>query len=125
MTKFLLILCLGILIGALGWHYYQRMYQPALVQRTQEVASDAKEKATASAKEVGEYVGDAAIIALIKGKYMMDPDFSVLAIGVQCTNGHVLLTGSVASPKLLTRAVEIAEQTKGVTGVTSKLTVKE
>lgn len=125
MKKSLLILLLGILIGALGWRYYQRVYQPTFAQRTQEVAAGAKQQATASAKGVGEYMGDAGIIALIKGKYVMDPDFSVLAIGVECTNGQVLLTGSVASPKLVTRAIEIAQQTKGVAGVTSKLTVKE
>jgi osmotically-inducible protein OsmY len=125
MKKSLIVLLLGILIGAIGWHYYQRVYEPTITQRTQDVAEEVKQKAAVSANKVGEFIGDAGIIALIKGKYAMDRDFSVLAIGVQCTNGRVLLTGRVASANLIPRAVEIAQQTKGVTAVTSQLTVKE
>jgi osmotically-inducible protein OsmY len=129
--KTFLILLLGILIGVLGWQYYQRTYHPTLAQRagdavdrTKDVATDTKEKATLSAKELGGHIEDAGIITLIKGKYVMDKDLSALGIGVTCRNGMVNLTGSVASPDLATRAVEIARQTKGVTNVTSQLAVK-
>lgn len=131
MKKFLLILLLGILIGVLGWRYYQSAYHPTLTQRTgdlsdqtREAATGTKQQATTSAKELGGYIGDAGIISLIKGKYVMDRDLSALAIKVECTNGHVTLTGTVASSELMARAAEIARQTKGVTEVASQLTVK-
>lgn len=131
MKKFLLLLLLGILIGALGWRYYQRAYHPTLTQRTgdladrtREAAAGTKQQATSSAKELGGQIGDASIITLIKGKYVMDRDLSALAIKVECTNGHVTLTGTVASPELMVRAAGIARQTKGVTEVTARLTVK-
>lgn len=132
MKKFLLILLLGILIGAVGWRYYQRVYHPTLAQhtgeladRTREAATETKQQATTTAKELGGQLGDAGIITLIKGKYVMDRDLSALAIKVECTNGHVTLTGTVASPDHLRRAGELARQTKGVTGVTARLTVKD
>ncbi len=131
MKKSLLILLLGILAGALGWHYYQRTHQPTLAQRTgdlvdrtRDAASATKQKAASSAKEVGEYIGDAGIVTLIKGKYVMDRDLSALAIGVECKDGQVTLTGTAASPELIVRAGEIARETKGVNEVTSRLTVK-
>jgi osmotically-inducible protein OsmY len=129
--KSFLILLLGILIGVLGWKYYQRTYHPTLAQRadaavdrTKEVAVDTKQQATISAKKVGERIEDVGIVTLIKGKYMMDQDLSALAISVACRDGQVTLTGTVASPALATRAADIARQTKGVTDVTTQLTVK-
>lgn len=131
MKKTFLILLLGILIGTLGWRYYQRTYHPTLsqrtgdlVDRTREAAAGTTQQATTSAKEMGGRLGDAGIITLIKGKYVMDRDLSALAITVECTDGQVTLKGTVASPELMTRAADLARQTKGVTEVTSRLTVK-
>jgi hyperosmotically inducible periplasmic protein len=131
MKKTLLILLLGAVLGAAGWHFYQRTFHPTVAQRTgdlaertRESAAETKDQAIATAKTVGGQLGDAGIITLIKGKYVMDKDLSALAIGVQCVHGHVTLTGSAESPELIARAAEVARQTKGVTGVTSKLTVK-
>jgi osmotically-inducible protein OsmY len=131
MKRTLFILVLGAVLGATGWHFYQRTFHPAMAQRTgdlaertRESAVETKDQAVSAAKTVGEQLGDAGIIALIKGKYVMDNDLSALAIGVRCIQGHVTLTGSAKSPELIARATEVARQTKGVTGVTSKLTVK-
>lgn len=131
MTKSFLILLLGILIGALGWRYNQRTYNPTLTQRTgdlvdrtKETAAGTKQQAAATAKEVGGQLGDAGISTLIKGKYMMDRDLSALAISVECNNGQVTLKGTVTAPELMQRAADLARQTKGVTGVTTHLTVK-
>lgn len=132
MQKSFLILLLGILIGALGWRYYQRTYHPTLtqrtgdlVERTKETAAGTKQQATTTAKELGGQLGDAGIITLIKGKYMMDRDLSALAISVECTNGQVTLRGTVTAPEFMQRAADLARQTKGVTGVTSHLAVKD
>ena len=122
MKKSFLILLLGILIGTLGWRYCQRTGD--LVDRTRETAAGTTRQAATSAREMGGRLGDAGIIAFIKGQYMMDRDLSALSIRVECTNGHVILTGTAASPELMTRAADLARQTKGVTEVTSRLTVK-
>lgn len=131
MKKSFLILLLGILIGVLGWRYYLRTYHPTLTQRTgdlvdrtKETAAGTKQQATTTAKELGGQLGDAGIITLIKGKYMMDRDLSALAISVECTNRQVSLKGTVTAPEFMQRAADIARETKGVTGVNSHLVVK-
>lgn len=131
MIKTLFLLLCGAILGAAGWHFYQRSFHPTVAQRTsdlaertRETAAETKEHALSTARNVGEGLGDAGIVALIKGKYVIDRDLSALAIGVECVHGHVTLTGSAESPALIARAADVARQTKGVTGVTSKLTVK-
>lgn len=131
MKRKLLILLLGIALGAAGWHLYQRTFHPTVGQRAgdlagraREAAGETREQSAATARALGENLGDAGIVALIKGKYLLDKDLSALAISVECTNGRVMLTGTAESPERIARAVEIARQTKGVTDVTSRLTVK-
>ena len=128
MKKTLLLLLIGAVLGAAGWHFYQHSLHPQrtgnLAERPRESAAETEEQALATARNLGGDLGDAGIIALIKGKYVVDRDLSALAIGVQCRHGHVTLTGSAESQALIARATEVARQTKGVTGVTSKLTVK-
>lgn len=110
MKKILLLLLLGAVLGTTGWQFYQSRFPPSgTAQRTGDLAGR---------------LGDAGIVALIKGKYLVDRDLSSLAIGVDCAHGRVTLTGSAASPELIVRATQIARQTKGVTDVTSLLTVK-
>ncbi len=121
MKKLVLILLLVILIGVLGWRYYQHT---ELADRAREAAAGTKQQAAVTAKELGGQLGDVGIITLIKGKYMMDRDLSALAISVECTNGQVTLKGTVTAPGLMQRAADLARQTKGVTGVTSHLAVK-
>ncbi len=131
MKRKLIILLLGIALGAAGWHLYQHTFQPTVAQRagdlagrTREAAAETKDQSAASARALGENLGDAGIVALIKGKYLLDKDLSALAISVECSHGKVMLTGTAESPERIARAVEIARQTKGVTDVTSRLTVK-
>lgn len=76
------------------------------------------------ARIVGEHIDDARIIAVIKGKYVMDKNLSALAISVACRDGHVTLTGSATSEELIGRAVDLALQTSGVQNVESQLVVK-
>ena len=76
------------------------------------------------AKAVGERLDDARIIAVIKGKYVVEKDLSTFAINVDCSDGAVKLTGSVASFELIGRAVTLALQTGGVHRVDSQLVVK-
>lgn len=131
MKKSLLIFVVGLLCGGAGWHYYQRAFHPTVAQRTGEMAArtreataETKQQAADKARALGEDLSDAGIVARIKGKYLVERDISSLAISVECTDGHVTLTGSASSDQLVTRAEEIARQTKGVTAVTTRLTVK-
>lgn len=76
------------------------------------------------ARVVGERLDDTRIIALIKGKYVMDKNLSVLAISVDCHDGEVLLTGTVSSEEHIGRAVTLALQVGGVQNVVAQLAVK-
>lgn len=69
----------------------------------------------------GEAIGDAAIVSEIKAKYLLDKDLSARDIHVYCDDGNVTLTGTVASPDLIAKAVGQALDTSGVRNVTAKL----
>lgn len=129
--KTFLILLLGAIIGIAGYQYYQRTQHPTLAQRTDDAveatkdkAGDLKQTVVEKSKKVGETMDDTRITAAIKGKYLLDKELSTLAISVSCKDGHVMLTGSVASDDLAVRAARLARETSGVVGVTSRLTVK-
>jgi osmotically-inducible protein OsmY len=76
------------------------------------------------AKAVGERLDDARIIAVIKGKYVIEKDLSTFAITVDCRDGAVRLTGSVTAFEHIARAVTLALQTGGVHSVDSQLVVR-
>jgi osmotically-inducible protein OsmY len=76
------------------------------------------------ARTVGDRIDDARIIAVIKGKYVMDEKLSALAITVDCRDGAVTLTGSAPSSESIGRAVTLALETHGVHDVVSQLVVK-
>ena len=129
--KFILILVVGIVIGVLGWRYYERTQHPTMAQRsadlaarTKETAIEARDVATEKAKEAGAEASDVRIVAVIKGKYLVDRELSVFAITVDCRDGRVVLSGSAASPELIDHAIKLAQDTNGVRIVNSTLTVK-
>ena len=76
------------------------------------------------ARVVGDHIDDARIIAVIKGKYVVDSNLSALAITVECRDGAVKLTGSATSPENIGRAISLALETSGVHNVVSQLVVK-
>ena len=155
MKAALFILLIGVIVGALGWRYYQRTQNPPIGQRVGNLADKAREKATdarevagkaedlkltpenikdelartgrvarTKARGMGEIIGDARIIAVIKGKYVVDSSLSALAITVDCQDGAVKLTGSATTPENIGRAVTLALHTHGVSNVVSHLVVK-
>jgi osmotically-inducible protein OsmY len=67
---------------------------------------------------------DARVIAETKAKYAADTTLSVWNIAVECSEGHVALSGSVTSADDIGRAVAMALDTDGVRDVTSTLEVK-
>lgn len=129
--KTFILLVIGAIIGLVGYRYYQRTQHPTLTQQagaaadaTKTKAGDFKDAVVEKSKQVGETMDDARITTVIKGKYALDKDLSMLAISVSCTDGNVKLTGTVASDELAARAARLARETSGVHGVNAQLTVK-
>lgn len=77
------------------------------------------------ARAFGEILSDARIIAVIKGKFIMQKGISTFAITVDCSDGVVCLSGSATSPELVQQAVALALQTGGVRDVVSQLEVRD
>lgn len=84
------------------------------------VATEAKD---AAAKTVS-VLDDAAITAKVKGALYAEPGLKMLQLEVSTQNGVVTLNGSVDTPQLKQRAVEIAGAMSGVRSVVDKLVVK-
>lgn len=73
--------------------------------------------------DVGGELGDAAITAVILGKYAVDPNLSPRQIKVTTEKGVVTLNGEAATPELIHKAIEMALETKGVHKVISNLQI--
>jgi hypothetical protein len=98
------------------WHLDSDQIRSDL-QRTGEVVRE-------GAQVAGQKIDDGRIIAVITAKYVLDHDLSALDIHVECHEGDVTLTGTVAAPNLVAKAVATALDTSGVKRVTSRLQVK-
>ena len=83
-----------------------------------------RSKASALGDQLVDATADARAIAQIKTKFAADATLSVWSISVGCTQGHVTLAGTVASPDDIGRAVALALDADGVRDVTSMLAVK-
>jgi len=80
------------------------------------------------AREFGETVADATsdarVTAAVKARLVADPELSALGISVESSAGRVTLSGSVATPELIGKAIALALETAGVHSVVSTLQVK-
>jgi osmotically-inducible protein OsmY len=83
-----------------------------------------RHKATDFGQEVANAASDTRIVAAIKSSYAVDPNISVWKISVSCTDGHVTLSGTVAAPEDIGRAMALALNTSGVRDVVSTIQVK-
>ncbi len=70
---------------------------------------------------VGGKISDVRIITIIKSKYVLDRDLSAMDITVECKNGHVILSGNVATVDHVAKAITHAMDTDGVVNVASHL----
>jgi hypothetical protein len=84
-----------------------------------------REKSRQLGDKVKDATSDVAIIAKIKAKYAIDDHLQALKITVGCEEGRVTLSGTVAAPDLIGRAVVLALDTEGVVDVVSTLKVVE
>jgi hyperosmotically inducible protein len=83
-----------------------------------------REKADAAGKSLKDATVDGRVTAAIKAKYVKDPDLSAWDIHVSTTDGVVTLSGTVNSPDLISKAMELALDTDGAQQVISTLLVK-
>ena len=82
-----------------------------------------RRKASVLGESVADAAADARMTAVIKTKLAADPDLSALAISVNTTDGVVTLSGRVAGPELVGKAIWLALETDGVREVVSTLQV--
>jgi hyperosmotically inducible periplasmic protein len=80
--------------------------------------------ATEAGHAIADATADARTTAAIKTKLLTSRDLSALNISVNTTAGVVTLSGSVASPELISEAILLAMKTSGVREVVSTLQVK-
>ena len=80
--------------------------------------------ATEAGQAIADATADARTTAAIKAKLLASRDLSALNISVNTTAGVVTLSGAVASPEHISKAILLAMETDGVREVVSSLQVK-
>lgn len=104
-----------------------------VVDKTREVARDARDTTAATAKgaktevktgDTGRAMSDTAITASIKTDLIKDPDLSALKIDVDTKDGVVTLNGLADNEAAKQRAEKMASAVKGVKEVRNFLTIK-
>ena len=78
-----------------------------------------------TAVSAGTQLDDAVITAKVKTAIATDGEAKGVATSVETRKGNVMLSGFVDSQAQADRAVQLAKAVEGVTGVDSKLMVKE
>lgn len=73
---------------------------------------------------MGEVVDDNVIHVKLDTRYMKDKVVEAKDVKIKVWKGVVTLTGAVENQKQIDRAIELAEQQKGVTEVKAYLTLK-
>jgi osmotically-inducible protein OsmY len=99
--------------------------------RTQDITNELagtgqviREKARAAGHAIADATVDPRTTAAIKGKLMADSGLSSLNISVNTTGGVVTLSGTVSSAEQVSKAMQIAMDSEGVSKVISTLQVK-
>jgi hypothetical protein len=83
-----------------------------------------RDKADAAGKALKDATLDGRVTTEIKAKLVKDSDLSAWDIHVSTTDGVVTLSGTVSSPDLIGKAMELALDTDGARQVISTLQVK-
>ena len=79
---------------------------------------------TGATNETAVAVDDAAITTKVKTAVLAEPGLKSLQINVDTKDAVVTLSGTVDSPELKSRAVQIAQGVQGVKSVNDNLSVK-
>jgi hyperosmotically inducible protein len=72
----------------------------------------------------GQYVDDSTITAKVKEAYVADSQVSAMQVNVETMQGVVQLSGFVTNKTAEQRAVQLAQQVKGVKSVKDNIIVK-
>jgi osmotically-inducible protein OsmY len=83
-----------------------------------------REKSSEAGKSVSDATADTRVTTAIKAKLLKDSDLSAWDIHVSTTDGVVTMSGTVSSPELIGKAMELALDTDGARQVISTLQVK-
>lgn len=75
-------------------------------------------------ESTGQYIGDTAITAKVKAAIFNDASLKSKEINVETFKGTVQLSGFVADPGDMNRAVGVAKSVSGVTAVKNDMRVK-
>jgi osmotically-inducible protein OsmY len=86
-------------------------------------ASKAGEKASQEASKAGQHIEDAWITAKVQSKYFVNADIKSREIDVDTKNGVVTLNGAVGTPAARDLAMNLAQETDGVTKVVNNLKI--
>jgi len=84
-----------------------------------------RRKAREAGQAIADATADARITGAIKAKLVASRDLSAMSISVNTTDGVVTLSGSVASPEDISKAMLLSMETDGVREVISALQVKQ
>ena len=79
---------------------------------------------TAKREGAGEYVDDSLITGKVKAALVADPDLKATEINVETFKGTVQLSGFVAAPEHIPKAVQLARSVEGVKSVKNDIAVK-
>ena len=91
------------------------------LDRTTDQVAATTDRATAKAAVA---IDDAAITTKVKSAVFAEPGLKTLQIGVDTKDGVVTLSGTVDSPIMKDRAMQIAEHVEGVRSVVDNLAIK-
>ena len=98
--------------------YLSALFLAALLMSVLGCASTARQEGT------GEYVDDSVITTKVKAAILNEPTLKVAEINVETFKGVVQLSGFVASPAAISKAVEVTRAVGGVKSVKNDMRVK-
>src|SRR5262249_37391256 len=95
------------------------------VNAARERGAEVGEKVAVAAEKVRESAAEAAVTSKIKAKMVLDDYVKARAIDVTTHGSTVTLSGKVRSADERARALRIARETAGVTGVVDQLSIEK
>ncbi|GAB3287108.1 BON domain-containing protein [Pseudidiomarina andamanensis] len=94
-------------------------------EATKQAAGDAADFARETAERTGDFLSDSAITARVKTALFEADQVSAGNINVETINGHVVLSGVVATSEEADLAVQLAQGVEGVKSVENDIEVQE
>jgi osmotically-inducible protein OsmY len=93
-------------------------------EKAREAGAAIGERVAEGANEAQKALANTTLTGKIKSKMALDDTIKASGIHVETRDGAVTLTGTVGSDAERRRAVQLAKETKGVTSVTDRLTIR-